>query len=290
MSPRLVVFVTAIVIASTFVFCGPALTAQVWTDGDADGLPDAGPYSVAPNTEVTVGLWIDAEAFSWTNYLAYVEWAPGCIQYVGATYVITGGSNFPIDSFSHPNGVGFGGIGFNEGGIDHIGNINLTVVSPIACCVSPIINPKASYYVFSQLGAVTSYTLFSAMTATCYGEPGPLPGACCLPDGSCTIVTEEGCVAAGGAYLGNGTQCASANCVQACCYPQGDCLDLDPALCISYGATPQGPGTTCATDGCPAWQACCFPWGPCRDDIDGATCTSRGGVPQGPGTTCENVT
>src|SRR5262245_45371289 len=103
MTTRSTIAATIIATVSCLAFFGNVGAAQIWTDGNGDGLPDVGPITVAPSTSVTVGLWIDAESLNWTNYLAYVEWTPGCIQYESATYVITGGNNFPIDDSSHPN-------------------------------------------------------------------------------------------------------------------------------------------------------------------------------------------
>jgi subtilisin-like proprotein convertase family protein len=41
---------------------------------------------------------------------------------------------------------------------------------------------------------------------------GAVPGACCLPDFSCIVVTEGQCGAAGGVYQGDGTSCADVDC------------------------------------------------------------------------------
>ncbi|MFN0151780.1 MAG: hypothetical protein ACKVU1_13865, partial [bacterium] len=64
-------FLTIALAAAIALCCSSAFAGQVWTDGNADGLPDGGPISVAPNTNVTVGVWVDAQSFSWTNYLVY---------------------------------------------------------------------------------------------------------------------------------------------------------------------------------------------------------------------------
>ena len=41
---------------------------------------------------------------------------------------------------------------------------------------------------------------------------GAAEGACCLGDGSCVVLEEEGCVAQGGVYQGDRTGCAVTEC------------------------------------------------------------------------------
>jgi hypothetical protein len=272
-------------------FCGAASAGQIWTDGNGDGLPDTEPLAATPSTNVTVGVWIDAQSFNWTNYLAYVEWA-SCLSYVSAQYVITGGSNFPFDNFSCADkGVsscfGFGGSGFNEGGVDHIGNITFHVETSVSCCVMPIIDIYNPDYVFSQLGAGSSYMLFTSNPGTCYGTQEP-SGACCYPDGSCDVQFALDCQAGGGVYQGDGTNCAEANCPQptgACCYPDFSCAIVSPSECEAAGGAYQGDFTDCsACLGGLEFEACCFPDGSCIDSSIG-TCPP-GSIPQGEGTSC----
>jgi hypothetical protein len=265
--------------------------AQIWTDGNDDGLPDGDALFVDPGTIVEVGLWIDSEGFGWTNYTTFVEWTPGCIEFNSASYVISGGGNFPIDTSSHPSAVGFSGSGYNEEGVNHIGNVSFTVLAPVTCCVTPITSPENPSYVFSYLASGADYQLFDTSTATCYGDPGgPLPGACCFSDGSCAFVAEEACVGAGGVFQGPAAQCASVNCLQltqACCLPDGACLDLESSEdCSTVGGTMQGAGTQCQTSSCPQpLEACCLPVGICQD-LSRSACEILAGIPFGPGTAC----
>lgn len=79
---------------------------------------------------------------------------------------------------------------------------------------------------------------------------GPPTGACCAADGSCTEVPFEDCP--DGAYQGDGTDCASADCPQptgACCAPNGSCTEVVFEDCI--GGVYQGDGITCAEVSCP---------------------------------------
>ena len=77
-------FLTVAVMAALVAFCSSANAGQIWTDGNGDGLPDGAAFPATPSTNVTVGVWIDAQSFTWTNYLAYVEWNNGCFTYSSA--------------------------------------------------------------------------------------------------------------------------------------------------------------------------------------------------------------
>jgi hypothetical protein len=278
-------FLTVALTAAAVALCSSAFAGQIWTDGNGDGLPDGGPpISAPPSSNVTVGVWFDAQAFTFTNFLAYIEWQGQCVSYVSATYVISGGSNFPIDNFSHPSAIGFGGSGFNRGGVVQVGNATFHVNVPTACCITPIIDQYNPYYVFSQLGAGSAYMLFTTNPGTCYGEAPPLTGACCFTDGSCQILTGPECAAQGGIYRGDGVSCADANCeppaTEACCFPDGSCVDANVGQCPA-GSQPQGAGTTCAGVNCPDIRprgACCFPDFTCQPDQLQGDCEAAGGT------------
>jgi hypothetical protein len=99
---------------AVMLFCDSASGGQIWTDRDGDGLPDGGLASAAqPSTNATVGVWIDAQSFSWTGFLAVVEWSGDCISYVSASWVITGGGYRRIRSDYAPNTLAFEGAGFS---------------------------------------------------------------------------------------------------------------------------------------------------------------------------------
>jgi hypothetical protein len=113
-------------------------------------------------------------------------------------------------------------------------------------------------------------------------EGTPQTGACCWPDGSCSVVTQMECehtlTGLNGIYQGDGTTCLGDNdgdgvddaCGQvsptgACCFtgPAGPtCLNTTQAQCIqTYNGT-WYPGQNCATFTCPTQQpmgACCYP-------------------------------
>ncbi len=92
---------------------------------------------------------------------------------------------------------------------------------------------------------------------------GPVTGACCLPNITCVVTTLDGCVAAGGAYQGDGIACG-AGC-GACCVPQpnGDITCNDGSgggivadACTALGGTFQGAGSNCTAVDCEAQPDC----------------------------------
>ena len=94
---------------------------------------------------------------------------------------------------------------------------------------------------------------------TCECSAVPPNGACCFDadgDGvseSCTITTENSCLAQGGTYHGDGTNCGSFG---ACCYDaDGDgssesCAEMDETCCEDLGGTFQGASSICTADTC----------------------------------------
>ncbi len=120
-----------------------------------------------------------------------------------------------------------------------------------------------------------------------------MAGACCLPDGSCEMLSSSDCVASGGSYQGDFTDCDSVDCPQpeqACCFEStGGCLDLTEQDCLIAGGIPGGFGTDCATYVCFPIGACCLPDATCVDDVSPEECDAAGGVFQGDGTTCDTV-
>jgi len=76
-------------------------------------------------------------------------------------------------------------------------------------------------------------------------------GACCAGDGTCTNATEVSCNANGGNFQGNGTDCATAACDGACCFADGTCSVLGPDDCATAGGDFQGLGSSCTPNPCP---------------------------------------
>jgi hypothetical protein len=117
-----------------------------------------------------------------------------------------------------------------------------------------------------------------------------LPGACCLPNGTCQSLTEGACVSQGGTFAGEGSACTPTTCAQnvcPCCFPAtGGCVTLSPASCVGAGGIAGPTGQTCTGYVCFPTGACCLPNGDCIGPVSPATCTAQGGVFQGNNTTC----
>lgn len=118
------------------------------------------------------------------------------------------------------------------------------------------------------------------------------PGACCMPDGTCTEILINDCDAAGGTFQGEGTTCGGVTCPQppgACCITatQG-CIYVTDADCITAGGSWQGFGTNCTSYDCFPTGACCLPSGDCitATEID---CGGVGGTWAGAGISCGGV-
>ncbi len=147
-----------------------AFAAEVWFDSDGDGLPQDSPLmAVNPGDDVTLDVWINSGSFSWTYYLVYLQLDSNCMSLSSSEYVIRGG-NFPIDDFTVPGGIGFGGSGFDASGSDLIARLTIRVDSPQGCCVKPItvVNEEDGPQ-WSQLGgAVDRYALFEESDGICF--------------------------------------------------------------------------------------------------------------------------
>lgn len=119
-------------------------------------------------------------------------------------------------------------------------------------------------------------------------------GACCLPDGSCSVMTQTECTTASGVFQGILTECSQVSCPQptgACCFEStGGCLDRTQSVCIQLGGVWSGPGTTCATTVCFPIGACCLPDGSCVGEQSPDACEALGGTFQGDETVCGEVT
>jgi spore coat protein A len=88
-----------------------------------------------------------------------------------------------------------------------------------------------------------------------YNGPPPITGACCLPDGSCAVLTSGDCTLQGGSYQGNSTACSPDPCppipTGACCLPTGLCSTLTAFSCVQQGGVYQGDGASCTPNPCP---------------------------------------
>jgi hypothetical protein len=147
----------------------------------------------------------------------------------------------------------------------------------------------AGWHSFNQLGLCTpSGDWVMRVTWSpfiCEGQ-----GACCLPNGSCELLTQNQCQSAGGTYLGDNVQCGIGACnstTVACCFPStGGCLNLQPATCLAAGGVPGPTNSNCTGYVCFPTGACCLPNGNCIGPVSPETCAAQGGVFQGNNSTC----
>jgi len=150
--------------------------------------------------------------------------------------------------------------------------------------------PNGGWKAFSGLSAgcrPTGDTVQRVAWSSVGCQPGV--GPCCLPSGTCQVMTTGDCGLAGGAYQGDGASCAGINCPVprgACCFGTGFCINnLSNDDCVGANGTWLGANTACNGSQCPT-GACCLPNGACVDNITGTACTGQGGTYKGNGTVC----
>jgi len=112
--------------------------------------------------------------------------------------------------------------------------------------------PAGYYYVFvaPQFVGTVSCDAGNRWVATLTCEPFQvMTGACCACDGSCQILTQEQCTAAGGTYQGDNTTCTEGLCPNQS--PVNDtCTNVTPVV-LTPGLPQVFNGTThCATNDC----------------------------------------
>ncbi len=69
-------------------------------------------------------------------------------------------------------------------------------------------------------------------------------GACCYPDGLCSIAISSSCEIEGGVYRGDDSICDSFACFGACCL-DNECFVDDPIVCENQGGWFRGVGRDC---------------------------------------------
>jgi hypothetical protein len=150
---------------------GPVRAARVWMDGDGDGLPDTQQFQTTVGTLVTADVWIDSESFHWTYFVIFVQRTSNFV-FAGAQYSISGGENFPIDTFTNARATGFGGSLYDNHGLDLIGSLTAWANRSGVFCFSPITDPDNVFGTFCTIGAATDYALFGTSDNTCYQATG----------------------------------------------------------------------------------------------------------------------
>lgn len=159
---------------------------QIWTDANGDGLPESG-ENVLPRCSIaTIDVWIDSEAFPFTRFVIWAEWATG-LNYVEGSGVVLTSACGPdsIDRSTSPVGIGFSGVACNVDGIHRIGSFQLQTDDLLTeRCVYPLIDPSHPLGTFSILWYEGFYNLFQVAHGSCGNficDFGPCP---CTPTGT----------------------------------------------------------------------------------------------------------
>ena len=85
-----------------------------------------------------------------------------------------------------------------------------------------------------------------------WGSNCESPGACCLPDGTCTATDAAGCEKSGGTWNGSGTYCNFVDCPEfgACCWEDYTCTVTLSDECKAAGGSFRGQDSDCDTTNC----------------------------------------
>ncbi len=110
-------------------------------------------------------------------------------------------------------------------------------------------HPDGSCTVTSEV-ACESLGIWQGWATVCDPNPCPPGGACCLADGICEMTTGEYCLEVG-IWQGSGTTCDPNPCFTGACCFHTYCARLSAADCASYGGTYEGNGTLCEPNPCP---------------------------------------
>jgi hypothetical protein len=107
-------------------------------------------------------------------------------------------------------------------------------------------------------------------TQLAFGNAVAIPtGGCCMSSGACMVLSQTMCVAQGGVYSGDYTQCDPNPCAQpqgACCYPDGHCELASASGCAAQAGVYHGSGSACEAFPCvPRVAACCLDDGSCQE-------------------------
>ena len=116
-------------------------------------------------------------------------------------------------------------------------------------------------------------------------KPGPPDGACCVPDGTCSHLTQAECHACHGVFRGDYTLCGDDTCKRQCCEGTLTCTIVDkPDDCAGH----LGPfGTECPDDPDTCGVSCCLKE-KCTVAKSRAECVACDGRPF-PGNECDTV-
>lgn len=122
---------------------------------------------------------MDSGSFEWTDFVVYVT-IPHISQLRTVTYVISGGTNFPVDDFTNPYAFGIAGIGFSaRTGAEKLATFELAIPEQPALCVSPMLDAAHPQGLTTYLFNGSSYHEFATGVAACWhrqAQPAALSG------------------------------------------------------------------------------------------------------------------
>lgn len=148
----------------------------------------------------------------------------------------------------------------------------------------------AGWRTFAQLPTVCRPSGDWVMRVNWTPQQCEVPGACCLPNGTCQTLANSACVAQGGVFSGEGVPCTANTCAQnicPCCFAAtGGCVTLSPSACAAAGGIAGPTGQSCSGYVCFPQGACCLPNGTCVGPVSPEACAAQGGVFQGNATVC----
>lgn len=116
----------------------------------------------------------------------------------------------------------------------------------------------------------------------CAGEVMGTTGACCLPDGTCSSMSEDLCSLLGGSFVPN-LSCLAIDCdliahEGACCLLDSSCVRVTATTCLDIGGMYLGEFTPChAFTACPVFVSCCLAEGTCLT-LSHTACIAAGGI------------
>jgi hypothetical protein len=149
---------------------------------------------------------------------------------------------------------------------------------------------SAGWKSFAQIPSICRPSGDWVMRVSWTPQQCEIPGACCLPNGTCQSLSNSACVAQGGVFSGAGVVCTANTCVAnicPCCFvATGGCVTLAPSSCQAAGGIAGPTGQSCTGYVCFPQGACCLPDGSCAGSMSPSACAAQGGVFKGNGSVC----
>jgi len=176
----------------------------------------------------------------------------------------------------------YGALGFDQDGIDGCDPVLPPGMG--ACCFAdhncvPFMNGEE---------CVAQGGLYLGDLSECSACGYDIPGACCVPDVGCQLISQYDCAVLHGVFYEYQANCSTGLCsaVGACCLISGECQFTYEEACLQIPQAVFMADVPCDPNPCvPDGGACCFPWGECGFTTQ-STCDANQGVFMGVGTDC----